>query len=115
MQQARTFQKSAEFQPYRQMRLVAEHRLARLVQLGIRHARYFGRRKTLFQLLMAATLANLTFVATKTGQMKSKTDGEYSFLFDLGCFCSDCASFFLPGDYIFGLLFSKTGFSAELL
>ena len=70
MQQARTFQKSAEFQPYRQMRLVAEHRLDRLVQLGIRQARYFGRRKTLFQLLMAATLANLTFVATKTGQMK---------------------------------------------
>ncbi|MFU8771352.1 MAG: IS1182 family transposase, partial [Anaerolineales bacterium] len=79
MQRARAFQNSAEFQPYRQMRQVAEHRLARLVQLGIRQARYFGRRKTLFQLLMAATVANLTLVATKTGQMRSKTDGEYSF------------------------------------
>jgi transposase len=79
MQRARAFQNSAEFHPYRQMRQVAEHRLARLVQLGIRQARYFGRRKTLFQLLMAATVANLTLVATKTGQMRSKTDGEYSF------------------------------------
>jgi hypothetical protein len=35
-----------------------------LVQLGIRQARYFGRQKTLFQLLMAATVANLTLVAS---------------------------------------------------
>ena len=39
------------------------------MQLGVRQARYFGRTKTLFQLLMAATLANLTLVATKTGLM----------------------------------------------
>ena len=37
-----------------------EHRLARLVQLGIRQARYFGRSKTKFQLYLAATVANLT-------------------------------------------------------
>jgi hypothetical protein len=35
LRQARTFQKSSTFQPYRQMRQTAEHRLARLVQLGI--------------------------------------------------------------------------------
>src|SRR5215217_3473014 len=57
------------FAPYRKLRQVAEHRLARLMQLGVRQARYFGRTKTLFQLLMAATLANLTLVATKTGLM----------------------------------------------
>jgi len=79
LQQARAFQNSAKFRSYRQMRQTAEHRLARLVQLGIRQARYFGRRKTLFQLLMAATVANLTLVATKTGQMRSKTRGESSF------------------------------------
>ena len=79
LQQARAFQNSPEFQPYRQMRQTAEHRLARLVQLGIRQARYFGRQKTLFQLLLAVTVANLTLVATKTGQMGSKTRVESSF------------------------------------
>ena len=37
-----------------------EHRIARLVQLGIRQSRFFGRTKTRFQLLMAAAVANLT-------------------------------------------------------
>jgi hypothetical protein len=40
-----------------------------LDQLGVRQARYFGRQKTLFQALMAATVANLTLVASKTGEM----------------------------------------------
>ena len=44
-----------------------EHRLARLVQLGIRQARYFGRVRTRFQLYLAATVANLTLVAGKVG------------------------------------------------
>jgi len=70
--EARALQQSPIFQEYRRVRQTAEHRLARLVQLGIRQARYFGRRKTLFQLLMAATVANLTLVATKTGQMRSR-------------------------------------------
>ena len=46
---------------------MVEHRLARLVQLGIRQSRYFGRAKTLFQLYLAATMANLTLVAAKAG------------------------------------------------
>jgi transposase len=79
LRQARAFQNSLQFQPYRQMRQTAEHRLARLVQLGIRQARYFSRRKTLFQLLMAATVANLTLIAAKTGQIRSKTRGGSSF------------------------------------
>jgi transposase len=79
LQQARAFQNSPEFQPYRQMRQTAEHRLARLMQLGIRQARYFGRRKTLFQLLMAATVANLTLIAAKTGQIRPNTDQIFSF------------------------------------
>ena len=54
--------------------MVVEHRLARLVQLGVRQARYIGRTKTLFQLLMAATVANLTLVAGKVGRM----GGTYS-------------------------------------
>ena len=41
--------------------------MARLVQLGMRQARYFGSTKTLFQLSMTATVANLTLVAGKMG------------------------------------------------
>jgi hypothetical protein len=36
-----------------------EHRLARLGQLGVGQARYRGRRKSRFQLLVLATVANL--------------------------------------------------------
>jgi transposase len=70
LQEARAFQSSEAYTPYRTLRQVAEHRVARLMQLGARKARYFGRRKTLFQLLIAATVANLTMVATKTGLMR---------------------------------------------
>ena len=72
LQEARAFQESEAFSEYLQRRQVPEHRLARLVQLGIRQARYFGRTKTAFQLLMAATVANLTLVATKTGEMRPR-------------------------------------------
>jgi len=68
LQEARELQQSAAFKEYNQVRQIVEHRIARLVQLGIRQARYFGRKKTLFQLLMAATVANLTLVANKTEQ-----------------------------------------------
>ena len=67
LQQARALQQSEAFAEYRQRRVVAEHRLARLVQLGIRQSRYFGRIKTRFQLYLAATVANLTLVAAKAG------------------------------------------------
>ena len=67
LQQARALQQSEAFAEYRQRRVVAEHRLARLVQLGIRQSRYFGRAKTRFQLYLAATVANLTLVAAKAG------------------------------------------------
>ena len=58
---------SEAFAGYRQRRVVVEHRLARLVQLGIRQARYFGHVQTKFQLYLAATVANLTLVASKAG------------------------------------------------
>ena len=67
MQQARALQQSEAFAEYRQQRVVVERRLARLVQLGIRQSRYFGRVKTKFQLYLAATVANLTLVAAKAG------------------------------------------------
>ncbi len=63
LQQARELQASAAFDEARRRRQVVEHRIARLAQLGIRQARYFGRTKTLFQLCLAAAVANLTLLA----------------------------------------------------
>jgi len=83
LQQARAFQHSEAFGEYRIRRQVAEHRLARLVQLGIRKARYFGRVKTRFQLLIAATVANLTLVAVKMGMMKTAGCRAFSLIFSL--------------------------------
>ena len=77
LQQARTLQQSAGYDEYRARRVVVEHRLARLVHLGIRQSRYFGRVKTKFQLYLAATVANLTLVAGILG-MSSRTGGGSS-------------------------------------
>jgi len=67
LQEARQLKGSPDYAQYRQRRVVAEHRLARLVQLGIRQARYFGRAKTKFQVYLAATVANITLLAQKFG------------------------------------------------
>ena len=75
LQQARALQRSEAFAEYRQRRVVVEHRLARLVQLGIRQSRYFGRAKTRFQLYLAATVANLTLVAAKAGMTRETGSG----------------------------------------
>jgi hypothetical protein len=71
MQQARRYQQTEGFRDASRRRQTVEHRIARLRQLGVRQARYVGRAKTLFQLLMAATVANLTLVARATGQIAS--------------------------------------------
>jgi hypothetical protein len=81
LQQARALQHSEAFTEYRGRRQVSEHRLAWLVQLGIRQVRYFGRLKTLFQPLLAATVANLTLVATKMGMMRSRINREVASFF----------------------------------
>jgi len=63
LQAARALEQTEYFREQYRRRVVVEHRIARLVQLGMRQARYFGRAKTRFQLLMAATVANLTLLA----------------------------------------------------
>ncbi len=65
LQAARAFQQSPAFVEVRRRRQAAEHRLARLVQLGLRQARFVGRAKTLLQLAMAAAVANLTLLAVQ--------------------------------------------------
>jgi hypothetical protein len=74
LQAARAEQASPAGRAYRARRQVVEHRIARLVQLGIRQARYIGRTKTLFQLLVAAAVANLTRLANASGASRRPPD-----------------------------------------
>ena len=63
-QQARLYNQTPQGKEILRARVVVEHRIARLVRLGIRKSRYFGRKKTRFQLVMAAAVvANITLVA----------------------------------------------------
>jgi hypothetical protein len=71
LQQAREIQASPAFADVRRRRQVVEHRIARLVQLGMRQARYVGRTKTLFQLCLAAAVANLTLLAATSGALSN--------------------------------------------
>jgi transposase len=68
LQEARALQASPAFAEYRRRRQRVEHRIARLVQLGIRQARDVGTPKVRFQLLMAAAVANLTYLAASATQ-----------------------------------------------
>jgi hypothetical protein len=62
IQAARKSQATPEFRQAIKDRQVVEHRLARMVQLGVRQARYFGRAKTRLQCTLAAVVANLTLM-----------------------------------------------------
>lgn len=59
LQAARAAQDTPAGRERLRARVVVEHRLARLGQLGVGQARYRGRQKTRFQLLVLATVANL--------------------------------------------------------
>jgi hypothetical protein len=59
LREARERQQTQEGRDHLRERVVVEHRLARLGQLGIGQARYIGIQKTLFQLMIAASVANL--------------------------------------------------------
>ena len=86
MQQARAYQETAAFREDTKLRHTVEHRLARLVQLGIRQARYFGRLKTKWQLLLAVAVANLVLVATwelATGTSPGLGTSSFSLLLQL--------------------------------
>lgn len=80
LQEARRLQASPAFRLYRTLRQAAEHRLARLMQLGIRQARYRGRAKTLFQLCMAAAVANLTLLAFRATQDAAQLVSSHAFV-----------------------------------
>ncbi|MFH0805095.1 MAG: IS1182 family transposase [Patescibacteria group bacterium] len=89
LQEARAYQETAAFREDTKLRQTVEHRLARLVQLGIRQARYFGRAKTKWQLLLAAAVANLVLVAaweSATGTSPGLGAASFSLLLQLTFF-----------------------------
>jgi transposase len=89
IQEARAYQETEAFREDIKLRQAAEHRLARLVQLGIRKARYFGRLKTKWQLLLAAAVANLVLVAAwelATGTSPGLGAASFSLLLQLTFF-----------------------------
>ncbi len=65
LQHHRRYQRTKAFAKTYRRRVVAEHRIARLAQLGVRQARYFGRARVAFQVSLAATVGNLTLAASK--------------------------------------------------
>ena len=58
----RAQQRTSDFKRSYRRRTRVEHRIARLIQLGGRQARYFGRAKVAYQVAMAATAANLVMM-----------------------------------------------------
>ncbi len=95
LQQARELQASPAFEEARQRRQVVEHRIARLVQLGIRQARYFGRTKTLFQLCLAAAVANLTLLAATSNAVSMSGSEAFGWSLMLPAFILSLSSLLL--------------------
>ena len=60
-------QKTKRFRRRYRKRVVVEHRIGRLIQLGVRQASYFGKAKTGFQIALVATVANLMLVTAVSG------------------------------------------------
>jgi len=63
LQQARAAAKTETFKEHYRHRVVVEHSIARLVQRGIRQSRYNSRRRTLWQVALAAAVVNLMVIA----------------------------------------------------
>jgi Transposase DDE domain/Transposase domain (DUF772) len=70
-QQARAHNQTEAGRKTLRQRVVVEHRMARLVQLGIRKSRYLGRTKTYLQVVMASVVANVSLVVGY-GQRQAK-------------------------------------------
>lgn len=73
LQELRREQRTPEFRERYRCRVIVEHRIARLVQLGIRKARYFGQTKVAFQICLAAAVANLGKAASTAFSNLSKS------------------------------------------
>jgi hypothetical protein len=71
IQEARRYQKTPEGRSHLRKRVVVEHRLARLAQLGIGQARYKGHRKTRLQLMIACAIANFRLAWNHKARMEA--------------------------------------------
>jgi len=67
LQPLRREQRTPEFREKYRERVKVEHRIGRLVQLGLRQARYIGSKKLAFQIAMTAAVANLTLAMSNSG------------------------------------------------
>jgi len=75
---ARAQQHTPEFRDTYRQRQTVEHRLARMMQLGARQAKYFGRAKTELQWLIAATVANLTLALGHRNKQRAQNPATTS-------------------------------------
>jgi hypothetical protein len=73
-QQARAHNQTEAGRQSLRERVVVEHRIARLVGLGIRKSRYFGKKKTRWQVVMAAVVANVSLVVGYCQRRDQKLD-----------------------------------------
>jgi Transposase DDE domain/Transposase domain (DUF772) len=76
LQEARAYQQTEAGRAVLRERVVAEHGLARLGGLGVGQARYFGRRKSRFQVLLAATVANLRWTWDWAARQQASADPQ---------------------------------------
>lgn len=75
LQQARAQATTEHFKEHYRQRVVVEHSIARLAQRGIRKSRYAGRKRTLWQVALAAAVVNLMLIAAK--ERSKKGDSFY--------------------------------------
>jgi hypothetical protein len=73
LQKLRRKQRTRWFRRRYRRRIIVEHRIGRLIQLGVRQARYLGRAKVAFQVALAATVANLTLIGVRGGSILRPT------------------------------------------
>jgi len=72
--QLRRQQRTRQFKRRYRRRTKVEHRIGRLVQLGVRQARYFGRAKVACQVAFAAAAANIVLAAGTASRRNLKRD-----------------------------------------
>jgi transposase len=75
LRRLRKRQRTKSFKRTYRRRTKVEHRIGRLVQLGARQARYFGRAKVAFQICMIAAIANIVLACAGASRRRSTASG----------------------------------------